>query len=112
VAGIRADILLSERCSMQTWEYVSVFIQLDEKKQIFYARLPGTNRRIEGIDNILIEYGEHGWELVSFSPDTYAGSTEPGSMRAFLGSKLIGVSSYQIGMEAIAYFAVFKRPRS
>jgi hypothetical protein len=100
---------------VQPWEYVSVFIQLDDKKHVFYAHLPGTNKRIEGIDNILTAYGERGWELVSFSPDTYAGSTEPGSMKEFLGSKMkqiMGVSSYQIGMEAIAYFAVFKRPKS
>jgi len=73
----------------------------DNKRKAFYVHLTETNKRIEGIDNILTEYGEQGWELVSFSPDSYTGSMQ-----------LTGLMSRPMEMEAISYSAVFKRPKS
>ena len=74
---------------MDRWEHRTVLIQRDSTGwAIEYA--DGT--RVEGIDQILDEYGAKGWELVTFAPQTYL--TNAGQFGPF---------------DASAYRAVFKR---
>ena len=74
---------------MDRWEHRTVLIQRDESGwAIQYA--DGT--RLEGLDQILDEYGSKGWELVTLLPQAYL--TAAGQFGPF---------------ETSAYRAVFKR---
>jgi hypothetical protein len=71
------------------WEHRTVLIQrIDGVWAIEFA----DGQRLEGIDQILDEYGGRGWELVTFAPQTY--TTGAGQFGPF---------------DASAYRAVFKR---
>ena len=74
---------------MDRWEHRTVLILHDSTSwHIQFA--DGT--RLDGIDQILDEYGSKGWELVTLAPQTY--STSAGQFGPF---------------EASSYRAVFKR---
>ncbi len=74
---------------MNKWEHRTVLIQRIEGA---WAIEFADGQRLEGIDQILDEYGSRGWELVTFAPQTYA--TAAGQFGPF---------------DAAAYRAVFKR---
>ena len=74
---------------MDRWEHRTVLIQRDGSGwHIQFS--DGT--RLDGIDQVLDEYGSKGWELVTLAPQTY--STSAGQFGPF---------------DASAYRAVFKR---
>jgi hypothetical protein len=74
---------------VEKWEHRTVLIQRIEG---LWAIEFADGQRLEGIDQILDEYGSRGWELVTFAPQTYA--TAAGQFGPF---------------DAAAYRAVFKR---
>jgi hypothetical protein len=74
---------------MERWEHRTVLIQrIDGVWAIEFA----DGQRLEGIDQVLDEYGGRGWELVTFAPQTYI--TSAGQFGPF---------------DATSYRAVFKR---
>jgi hypothetical protein len=70
------------------WEHRTVVVLRDTVWFIEFA----DGSRLEGLDQVLDEYGSKGWELVSLVPQTY--STSAGQFGPF---------------DASAYRAVFKR---
>ena len=74
---------------MERWEHRTVQIQRDESG---WAIQFADGSRLEGLDQILDEYGSKGWELVNLLPQSYI--TLAGQFGPF---------------EAAAYRAVFKR---
>ena len=74
---------------MERWEHRTVLIQRDAGG---WAIEFADGSRLEGLDQILDEYGSKGWELVNLLPQTYA--TSAGQFGPF---------------EASAFRAVFKR---
>jgi hypothetical protein len=71
------------------WEHRTVLIQ---RIAGVWAIEFADGQRLEGIDQILDEYGGRGWELVTFAPQTYT------------------TAAGQFGpIDAAAYRAVFKR---
>ena len=75
---------------MERWEHRTVLIPRDAAGW-FIEYADGT--RLEGLDQILDEYGAKGWELVTLLPQTY--HTAAGHYGPF---------------DVTAYRAVFKRP--
>ena len=74
---------------MDRWEHRTVLIQRDSTAwHIEFA----DGSRLEGLDQVLDEYGSKGWELVTVTAQTY--STAAGQFGPF---------------DASAYRAVFKR---
>ena len=74
---------------MERWEHRTVLIQRDESG---WAIQFADGSRLEGLDQILDEYGSKGWELVNLLPQTY--TTSAGQFGPY---------------ESSAYRAVFKR---
>jgi hypothetical protein len=74
---------------MERWEHRTVLIQRTEG---VWAIEFADGARLEGIDQILDEYGSRGWELVNLAPQTFA--TAAGQFGPF---------------DVSAYRAVFKR---
>ena len=74
---------------MDRWEHRTVLIQRDSSG---WAIQFADGTRLEGLDQVLDEYGTKGWELVTLIPQTYL--TSAGQFGPF---------------EASAYRAVFKR---
>ncbi|MGI8423694.1 MAG: DUF4177 domain-containing protein [Chloroflexota bacterium] len=74
---------------MDRWEHRTVLIQRDAAGWVIQF---ADGHRLDGIDQILDEYGSKGWELVSLVTQTYA--TSAGQFGPF---------------EVAAYRAVFKR---
>lgn len=77
---------------MESWEHRTVLIHRTEGVWSIQFADGG---KLEGIDQILDEYGSRGWELVTFAPQTYA--TTAGQFGPF---------------DATSYRAVFKRRRA
>ena len=74
---------------MERWEHRTVLIQRDESG---WAIQFADGSRLEGLDQILDEYGSKGWELVTLLPQSYV--TTAGQFGPY---------------DASAYRAVFKR---
>ncbi|HET7771025.1 MAG TPA: DUF4177 domain-containing protein [Chloroflexota bacterium] len=76
---------------MERWEHRTVLIQRDESG---WAIQFADGSRLQGLDQILDEYGSKGWELVTLQPQTYVtaagqfGPFEAGSYRAVFKRRL------------------------
>jgi hypothetical protein len=70
IAAVPAAGKARKRGIMSRWEYITVIIEYD-KKQKAWVGWSADGTRMAGLQEILNDYGTHGWELLSVQAEGF-----------------------------------------